>query len=342
MRVRALIQRIVRQFVRDKRTLALMFIAPMLILWLLSLVFAGDTYEPRVGVITAPEVVVSKLEESGAIIHKYAHFDEADHALVAGELDAYFSVEVNGVVIKLEGSDPAINKSVILLLQKAFQALNPMGQVMELKISYLFGSDDMDTFDNIGPFLIGYFAFFFVFLIAGVSFLRERTGGTLERLLATPLRRWEIVAGYVIGFGIFTMIQATLITWFAIEVLDIFMIGSFWYVLLITLLLTLTALTLGTFLSAYANNEFQIIQFIPLIIVPQAFFSGLFKLETMNVWLQKLSVIMPLTYGSEALRNVMIRGKGWDAIATDVYVLIGFSLFFMIANVLALRKHRKI
>jgi ABC-2 type transport system permease protein len=200
----------------------------------------------------------------------------------------------------------------------------------------------MASFDNFGPVLVGYFSFFFVFLIAGVSFLKERTSGTLERLLATPLKRWEIVIGYILGFGIFTMLQAALIAWFATQVLGLMLMGSFWFVLLITLLMSLTALTLGIFLSAFANTEFQMIQFIPLVIVPQIFFSGLFNIDNMAEWMQWLSKIMPLTYGADALRNIMIRGKGWDAIALDSYLLIGLSLFFMFANVLALRKHRKI
>jgi ABC-2 type transport system permease protein len=213
---------------------------------------------------------------------------------------------------------------------------------MSPQLTYLHGSENMASFDNFGPVLVGFFSFFFVFLIAGVSFLKERTSGTLERLLATPLKRWEIVLGYVLGFGLFTMLQAALIAWFSTKVLGMMIVGSFGYVLLITLLLSLTALTLGIFLSSFANTEFQMIQFIPLVIVPQVFFSGLFNLDNMAQWMQWLSKIMPLTYGAEALRNVMIRGKGWESIAIDVYVLLGLSIFFMAANVLALRKHRKI
>jgi ABC-2 type transport system permease protein len=213
---------------------------------------------------------------------------------------------------------------------------------MHLKTSYLHGSEDMALFDYFGPVLIGFFIFFFVFLIAGVSFLRERTGGTLERILATPLKRWEIVVGYVIGFGIFTTFQASLISWFAIDILDMIMEGSFLYVLFITFLLAMTALTLGTLLSAFANNELQMFQFIPLVIVPQIFFSGLFNLETMPEWLRSLSVVMPLTYGADALREIMIRGNGWNEIAQDAYVLLGFSVLFMILNVIALKKYRKL
>ena len=101
--------------------------------------------------------------------------------------------------------------------------------------------------------------------------------------------------------------------------------GSISLVLIMNLLLSLTALTLGTLLSSFASNEFQIIQFIPLVVVPQVFFSGLFNLEAMTPWLQKLSHIMPLYYGADAMRGIMIRGEGWSDIQTDIYVLIGFS-----------------
>lgn len=342
MRIRALVIRILKQFFHDKRTLALMIVAPMIILWMMSLVFNGNTYEPRLGTVDVPGALSAKLEEQGGVVTEY-DAEAAETALQAEEIDAVISFGGATPQVKLEGSDPAKNKAVILLLQGVLQQLNSASAQTETPaVSYLHGSETMAAFDNFGPVLIGFFTFFFVFLISGVSFLRERTGGTLERLLATPLRRWEIVAGYVIGFGIFTMIQASLIAWFAIKILGIMMAGSFWYVLLITVLLSMTALTLGTFLSAFANNELQMIQFIPLVVVPQVFFSGLFSVDNMAEWMRRLGVIAPLTYGADALRDIMIRGKGWSDIAVDVYVLIGFSLLVMAANVLALRKHRRI
>lgn len=318
-----------------------MIVAPMLILTLMSLVFNGKTYEPDIAVVDVSDAILTKLEANDANIVEYTS-SEAEQALKNAEIDAIFRMEDGKPSVMLEGSDPSVNKSVILLLQKIAQDLSPAAGIMEPNITFLHGSQDMAAFDNFGPVLVGFFVFFFVFLVSGIAFLRERTGGTLERLLATPLRRWELVAGYLAGFGIFTMIQAALIAWFAINVLHMMMAGSFFFVLLITLLMAMTALTLGTFLSAFANNEFQMIQFIPLIVVPQVFFSGLFNMDTMAEWLQWIGVVMPLTYGADALRDIMIRGGGWPDIAVDVYVLVGFSLFFIIANVLALRKHRKI
>jgi ABC-2 type transport system permease protein len=342
MRVRAIVVRIIRQFFRDKRTLGLMIFAPMFVLFLMNLVFNGEEYKPTIGVVNnIPDAIVEQLEKNDAEVKEMTK-EKAKNQLEKQEIDAFIEMGNQMPKITLEGSDPTVNKAVLVSVQKAFQALAPQAQSMDLKTIYLHGSEEMALFDNFGPVLIGFFVFFFVFLIAGVSFLRERTGGTLERLLATPLKRWEIVVGYVIGFGIFTTFQASLISWFAIDILDMIMEGSFLYVLLITFLLAMTALTLGTLLSAFANNELQVFQFIPLVVVPQIFFSGLFNLDTMAEWLRSLSIVMPLTYGADALREIMIRGNGWEEISIDVYALLGFSLLFMILNVIALKKYRRL
>jgi ABC-2 type transport system permease protein len=341
MRIAALVLRILRQFIRDKRTLALMIIAPMVILSMMWLVFNGDDYQPKIAVFGLPAVAEESLKENGAVLVDIS-LSEAKRELEENSIDAI--IEWNGTIpsVTLEGSDPSVSQSVMATLQKSLQSLVPLGKQPKPDITFLHGSEDMAMFDSLGPVFIGFFVFFFVFLIAGVSFLRERTRGTLERLMATPLRRWEIVVSYVLGFGLFTLLQSLLIAWYAIEVLDLMMVGSFGYVLLIIFLLAIVALTIGTFLSAYANNELQMIQFIPLVVVPQVFFSGLFRLETMHESLQWISVVMPLTYGADALRDVMIRGQGWESIASNVYVLIGFAGVFLTLNILALRKHRAI
>ncbi|QWU15145.1 ABC-2 type transport system permease protein [Paenibacillus sophorae] len=348
MRIGALTLRILRQFIHDKRTMALMFAAPLLVLSLMSLVFGGETYKPNIGLTGQAAVLSEALTKHDAQVIKYNAEEEGTLALKNGEIDALISMGGGAPKVILEGSNPAANRAVMQALEQAAgdqrtagQAQAQAGASVQPQVSYLYGSADMKTIDRFGPIMIGVFVFFFVFLIAGVSFLRERTTGTLERLLATPLKRWEIVIGYVCGFGIFTVFQALLISWFSIQVLGIMMAGSFGYVLLITLLLSMTALTLGTLLSAYAANELQMIQFIPLVIVPQIFLCGLFPLDTLPLWLQRIGYATPLYYGAEAMTNIMIRGKGWNAVETDVYVLIAFSLVFMVLNVLALRKHRK-
>lgn len=338
MRIRAFVVRIIRQFLRDKRTLALLFLAPLLILSLTKLVFDGRTVSPEIGLTGPAAALAGKLEEQNANITVYDSVEDADEALRNGKLDAIIQIKDGKPEITLEGSDPSVSRSTQLALQKALQS---SVQDFAPTVHYLYGGPDMASFDSFGPVLIGFFSFFFVFLLAGVSFLRERTSGTLERLLATPVRRSEIVLGYLAGFGIFTLLQASLIAWFAVQVLGMSMSGSIVNMLLINLLLSLTALTLGTLLSSFASSEFQIIQFIPIIIVPQAFFSGLFNLDAMNPVLQKLSYIMPLYYGADAMRGIMIRGEGISDIQLDIYVLAGLSVLFALLNVTALKKHRR-
>ncbi|WP_019154063.1 ABC transporter permease [Robertmurraya massiliosenegalensis] len=341
MRVKALVIRILRQIIRDKRTLGLLIFAPILILTMLHLVFNGDDYVPKVGLVEIPEALEEQLDLDDAGITKYPDVESATEDIEKQLIDGYISFKNSSPSIVLEGSDPNVNGATIKWLQKAFKPVQPEGP-NDLEMEFVHGSEDMNQFDYFGPVLLGFFIFFFVFLIAGVSFLRERTTGTLERLLSSPLRKWEIVVGYILGFGLFTMIQATIIASYAIYVLGMLMEGAFIYVLLITLALSFTALTLGTLLSAFANNELQMIQFIPIVIVPQVFFSGLFNLETISDWLNWIGPLTPLYYAADALRNVMVRGYGWGDIYINILVLLGFSVLFMFLNIVALRKYRKI
>lgn len=342
MRVWALTVRILRQIIQDKRTMGLLIFAPMLVLTMLYLVFEGEDYVPKVGFVDVPEMIMDNMDLSDAEITTYGNESEAKADLNKQELDGYVMFSDQSPSVLLEGSDPSVNGATIKWLQAAFTPFQENKDTINLQVGYLHGSSDMGQFDYFGPVLLGFFVFFFVFLIAGVSFIRERTTGTLERLLSTPLRRLEIVTGYLLGFGIFTMVQATLIAAYAIYVLNMLMEGAFIYVLIITLTLSLTALTLGILISAFANNELQMIQFIPVVVIPQIFFSGLFNLETISDWLSWIGPITPLYYAADALRDVMVRGYGWNAIYMDILVLLGFSVLFMILNILALKKYRKI
>ncbi|PEC19036.1 ABC transporter permease [Bacillus cereus] len=339
MRVNGVIIRIIRQFFRDKRSLAMMFGAPMLLLWLLSLVFTQKDYIPHIAVVDVPAPIVKAMKNQEASIYEYEK-EKAYSELEKQKVDAVIYLEKGKMNLLLEGSDSSKNRAVLQVLQKSTEKNDV--SIMKPEVEYLHGSKDFTMFDGLGPVLIGFFTFFFVFILSGVSFVRERLSGTLERLLSTPVRRWEIVVGYIIGFGIFAFIQSIIIVSFSVYILDLYVAGSIWLTLLTTCMLSLTALTLGTFLSAYANNEFQMIQFIPLVIVPQVFFSGLFPIESMNKWLQMLGKLFPLTYGADVMRQIMIRNQGFTEIALDLTVLLLFSLLFAVGNVFALKKHRKI
>lgn len=349
MRILALVTRIIRQFLRDRRTLALLVVAPLIVLTLMHLVFNSEDPVLKVGLAGLPASAADNRGSGGMEWLLYENAGKAEEALAAQEIDAYLSQEGGTIHLVLEGSDPAVSQAIRAGIQQLpvlsgadSGALTPAPGTVTPVIRYLHGGEEMTAFDHLGPIFIGIFAFLYVFLIAGMSFLKERTSGTLERLLATPLRRWEVVIGYMVGFGLFTGLQAVIVAGYSVYALGLMMSGSFGYVLLIALLLALTALSSGTLLSTLADTEFQMIQFVPLVIVPQVFLCGLFDLETMSPWVSWLAPLMPLKYGADALRNIMIRGGDWTVIAGDVYALLAFSLLFMTANILALRKYRKI
>ncbi|MBC1795356.1 ABC transporter permease [Listeria booriae] len=388
MRVMAIVKRIANQFRRDKRTLALMFIAPLILITLINYLFDGDAVDPKVGVQGVSSEMVAQLKDTDIKVKQYDAVSNVKNTIKSDDLDAFIKQDGADVQLTFENSDPGVSKQIQMKLQAALMAeqkdaMKQLGKSMQetaakvqqslaavakqyaaqtgqqldipkvnlqipdqqqlaISTDYIYGDADTTFFDTIGPIFIGFFVFFFVFLIAGISFLRERTTGTLERLMATPIKRWELETGYLLGFGIFALAQSIIVALYSIHVLDMVQMGSIWYVLLITLMLAMVALTLGILLSTFANNEFQIVQFIPIVIVPQVLFCGIFPLEGMADWLQWIAHIMPLYYGADALTSIMVKGEGFAGFATDFYILVGFALVFMILNIFALKKYRKI
>ena len=337
MRALSIAKRLIKQLRGDKRSIALMFVAPVFVMYLLSAILTSATTKPNLDVISAPEAYIEKLQ-SQAYVSKVDNEDIALKALKDKKIDAYIVFSGGTPKITLEGVDPSITSLVMNMMNKL--SLSSTTQKPEIK--FLHGSIDMGVFDSTAPILMGFFIFFFVFLIAGVSFLRERISGTLDRILATPLKRWEIVLGYFLGFGLFVSIQTIILQAFSIYGLKIPMIGSFWAVLIINLALAAGSLALGTLLSAFASNEFQLFQFIPIVIVPQIMFSGIFDLRNAPNWAKILSKIFPMTYGADALKNVMLRGKNILEVKFDLLMLIGYAILFLILNTIALKKYRKV
>jgi len=336
MRVLSIAKRLIKQLIGDKRSIALMFVAPVFVMYLLSTILTSATITPNLNVISAPDAYVNKLQ-SYANVTKVDSEEIALKNLKDKSIDAYIVFTGNKPKITLEGADPSITSLVMNTMNKI--SLNSALQKPE--INFLHGSIDMGAFDSMAPILMGFFIFFFVFLIAGIAFLRERISGTLERILATPLKRWEIVLGYFLGFGMFVSFQTIILQVFSIYVLNVPMAGSFGAVLVINLVLAGGSLALGTLLSAFARNEFQLFQFIPIVIVPQMMFSGIFDLRNAPAWARILSKIFPMTYGAEALRDIMLRGKSLIDVKYDLMMLIGYALLFLILNTLALKKYRK-
>ncbi|MFH2007730.1 MAG: ABC transporter permease [bacterium] len=358
MRALAVFRRVLQGFRRDKRTLVLMMLAPMLVLSLLWYIFKSDAYNPKLAAVGLPDHLVTSMREHGVRV-RVLDRAAADRLLAKNEIDAIVWYSDGRLIVRLEGSDPVKDASVRMLYlsllkerTKRFrEALDKIRRALpiELKIvtrppkfERLHGRKGMTNFDSFGPVLLGFLVFFFTFIVSGVSFVRERTTGTLERMLASPIRCWELVAGYTVGFTVVVLAQVALMSLLSVYLLDMMLVGSFLWLLVITMMLAVAALTLGMFLSAYAQSEFQLFQFVPLVIVPQIFFSGLFQIETMSPWLQAFGKALPLTYGAEAMRKVMIRGAGISQIWVELLVLAGCAFAFMALNVVILNRSRAV
>lgn len=351
MRIRALVLRIFQQLLRDKRTLAMLFLAPLLVLSLMYYLFnhTGNASDAKIGAVNLNPAIVQLLKEKGMDITTY---DQASKDIVVNEnLDAMMEWRDNTLHLILKNNDPSQSKALQMTVSQAVAGLADTAQKLgnpaaapqiTMKTDYVYGGADTTFFDTLSPILIGFFVFFFVFLISGIGLLRERTTGTLERLMSTPVRRGEVITGYLAGYGIFALLQTVIVVLFATLVLGIHLEGSLGLVLLTNILLAFVALSLGILLSTFAASEFQMVQFIPIVIIPQVFFAGIFPLDHMAEWIQIIARIMPLYYGADALKSVMYKGMGFGDIALDLTVLVCFAALFIGLNILALKKYRKL
>lgn len=369
MRTLAFVKRIIQQMFRDKRTLGLMMVAPLVIMTLMHFLFTADTSNPKLGVISTDTKLMKDLKNKDIDVKKYTKVDQVKQTIIDDQLDGFLTVSGDTYKLTLENNDPAAAKGLQMKIQQTLAAETAQKQkeglasfmsklqtklqggpplkletaaAPTLKTHYLYGNKDTSFFDLLGPILVGFFVFFFVFLISGIALLRERTTGTLDRLLATPIRRHHIVFGYLSGYGLFAIVQTVIVVFYAVKVLDIVLVGSIWFVILINLMLALVALSLGILLSAFANSEFQMMQFIPIVVIPQIFFAGILPVDGMENWLQVIAHFMPMYYGGDALQAVMYKGLGWSGIQNDILVLLCFAVVFIVLNVFALRKYRKI
>lgn len=355
MRVKAIIIRIIKQTIHDKRTLALMMVAPMIVMTLVYFLFnSKEENLLNVGVYNTSSEFNESLKDADLNIKEYSDKNNIKNKITNQNLDAFIVKNNNELEITYENSSPINTKEIeakvqATILKDEFLKISSkvnknIGESNKISIdsSYVYSNEDLTYFDTLSPILIGFFVFFFVFLVSGISLLKERTTGTLDRLLSTPIKRSEIVLGYLIGYGIFAAIQTILIVLFSIYVLNITIEGSILLVVIVNILIALVALSLGLLLSTFANSEFQIMQFIPIIIVPQIFFTGLIPIESMSIWLQNIAKIMPLYYGASALSGIFVKGFNFYNIYNDCIILIIFIIVLYTFNIFGLKRYRKI
>jgi ABC-2 type transport system permease protein len=195
------------------------------------------------------------------------------------------------------------------------------------------------VFDRVGLTMLGIFPFVVMFLVTSIAMLRERTSGTLERLLTTPLGRLDLLLGYGLAFGLAAALQALVTVTVATTVYDLEVAGSIWLVVLIAVVDAVLGVALGLLASAFARSEFQAVQFMPVIVLPQFFLCGLLvPREQMAGWLQAISDVLPLTYAVEALQEVVRSAAGTGIMWRDIGIVAGAALLALALAAATLRR----
>ncbi len=210
--------------------------------------------------------------------------------------------------------------------------------VLLVLLRYVFDGSP-GTFDRIGAPLLGIFPFTVMFVVTSVATLRERTSGTLERLLTMPLSKAELLGGYAAAFGLLAVVQALLAAGLSLGLLGLDVRGSSMLVVLIAVADGVLGMALGLFVSAFAATEFQAVQFLPAFVLPQLLLCGLFTPRAaMPGVLRAVSDVLPLSYAVDAMSSVTMHASLTAALVADLAVILGAALAALALGAATLRR----
>ena len=321
--------------------------------------------------LSIAELVIHNLDDETFSINYYNTFKEAKEALQDTEVWAVFYFPANfsnnlfqrfslddnqdissQIVISLDGTNPNVDSTIVKELQSALKETNnqirdifnlpshPDAITIESQYEYT-DAEDVRFIDYFAPGVICFAIMMVTIMITILIFINERRQGTLQRLLTSPANETEIVLGYSLAFAIIGIIQCIVILLTAIIIFGITIVGNVFLALIVVILLAIGHQGLGILLSSGAKNELQAVQFIPLIIFPAILLSGLFwPVESIPSFLQPLTYFIPLKYGIDAERSIMLKGWGIGEIWFEILILVIFAILTLSLSVLLLKKRK--
>jgi ABC-2 type transport system permease protein len=210
--------------------------------------------------------------------------------------------------------------------------------VLLILVRYVF-DQDVAVFQRIGAPMVGIFPLISMFLVTSIAMLRERTSGTLERLMSMPLAKLDLLVGYGLAFSVMAVLQAGVACAVAFGLLDLTILGPTWMVVVLAVLNAMLGMSLGLFLSAFASTEFQAVQFMPAFLLPQLLLCGLIAdRDGMAAPLRWLSDFLPMTYAYDALHRVATSDTVTSRVLADMAVVLGVTLLALALGAATLRR----
>jgi len=374
-RIMAVSRRVFRGVVNDKRSLVLLFLAPILAMCVFGVAFSGDVENVNVIIInqdqgfTPPmgdtiylaDEIVNNLNTTTLSIHNMTSIDDARAEVESGQASAViifpedFSENAilksqdqsypNSAEITIEGDDSIVNikTAITTTVSTALSDTlteNGVTPAIQLNSDPIYG-EDAEFIDFFVPGILAFVVYLLTTILTLITFVNERSSGTLERVLSSPVTEGELVMGYAITFGTFGVLQVALLLTIAILVFNIMVVGNVLLAFLAVAILAISCQALGILLSSLAKRAEQAIQFFPLVILPAFLLSGIFwPIQAIPEWIRPFSYLVPPTYAANACRAVMLKGWGLDKIWPDILALVIFAVIFLALAVWTLKRSK--
>jgi ABC-2 type transport system permease protein len=347
----------------DKRTFFLIFFVPCFVILVFGWstgdiknlkVFISNKDEGLLDLKTGEKIFISKeivenldkeilnLKEEGEEVAREKIKNKEGFGAIVFEKD--FSKDLilkNEAKIKLilDATSPSISETIISQLRKSIE--KTMKGKFEIERELIFGKEEMRFIDFFAPGIIAVTSAMIAFMLTILSFVKEKTLGIYERILASPISSFEMIFGYLIAFSFLNILQSSIMLLTAIFVLKIYLKGGLILTLFLIFLNSLVFQSMAFLFSSFAKNEDQAAQFQSLILIPLLLISGIFwPIESMPSFMQKISKLSPLTHSAEALRDVAIRGFEFSQISKEIVFLFLFAFLFLILNSLFIMRRK--
>jgi len=373
-RALAIAKKNLRSLKNDRRTVGFLVLMPLLMITIFGYTFGGEVKDVKVYVVDldrAPAdqsisaAITADLQTRDTLRVLAIYHDPDAVPTVAGEIrearawaaivfNETFSEDVvaaagsggnSSALVRLivDGTNPNIVQAIsadILTAVRSVLGDKAFAVPIAVQPELVYG-EHARFIDFFAPGVMGLAAMMVTFMLSIISFVHERSTATLDRLLSTPATEGDIVAGYALAFGFVGLVQSCVIIVAALLLFDVMIVGNVLLALLVIFILGVGNQGLGFMLSSFAKNEFQAIQFLPLILFPSLLLSGVFwPLEAVPALLRPVSSFVPLTYAVEGLRCVMIRGWSVDGIWFELSVLVAFAAAMLLLSVYGLKRRR--